>query len=764
MSQYGLVYHMEFNTMENDQNVFVDIYDTSVLIDDAADPEVIELTPYGSPLVISVINNDRDKFSPIRAKQATIRFLSNRGENKGAYTFADKPDNNWLVRVTNNTPETIFEGFLMLSDIQQPFQPDPVVVELTASDHLGVLKDIPLTDDTGATPQGKYRIAELVAMCLKKTGMSIDLKVINNVRHGGGYTGAITFSQPGNYFVTDGLKTYIFYPNQTIVITGTTSNNGTFIVESVDNTGVVTQVTLTTAITTSESAASATIADASNGHLYNEVYIDAKTFEEEIGTCEDCYTVLEKILGEDCFLTQWKGDWYIMRVDEFEGNPIYIANYDADGTFIDIDGGTTINKSIGAAESIRWANADTLLEFERRHKTVKETYNFNLWKEIVCNIDFSRGTGSDPAGVTPDEEVEYVPECWEFYRGRNVGTGLIMTYTELDTLTADVGALRGIRKIYDFGYEKERFLFMQDNDAEHYYKAEPFDVNFKDRLTISFDWKRMTTLGGSLNQALITLEETDGTLWAWNYNANGSVNEWVEITNMAQSAYLRTWLSTVAGTDDDWENISSVLETPAAGKVTIRLLLNDFGYEKRFANLNIAYDAYINGTYLNFSGQYSQVDRDPAAGYNAKRDEEVFISDSPSKLFKGALMVPSGTDYTLTYRFYAAAVFSLGLPTTEDSYHPFGYIQAFSVWNQYRNSGRVFSGALKGLGTSWPDLLHKYSLTDADGNTVSRNFMLISFEQDWKTGIWTGVFAEVYRTDLGKVYSDTFTFKYITSG
>ena len=34
-------------------------------------------------------------------------------------------------------------------------------------------------------------------------------------------------------------------------------------------------------------------------------YLDAKTFEADAGERENCYTVLEKILGHDCFVTQY---------------------------------------------------------------------------------------------------------------------------------------------------------------------------------------------------------------------------------------------------------------------------------------------------------------------------------------------------------------------------------------------------------------------------------------------------------------------------
>jgi hypothetical protein len=85
----------------------------------------------------------------------------------------------------------------------------------------------------------------------------------------------------------------------------------------------------------SETAAAAVFLDYnSQFHWYDVVYLDAKTFESEIGESENCYTVLEKILGEDCFITQWKGNWWIFRLDEMENNPVYVAEFDLVGTYI----------------------------------------------------------------------------------------------------------------------------------------------------------------------------------------------------------------------------------------------------------------------------------------------------------------------------------------------------------------------------------------------------------------------------------------------
>lgn len=60
---------------------------------------------------------------------------------------------------------------------------------------------------------------------------------------------------------------------------------------------------------------------APSGNMYlNFRYLHALTFETNIGEFDDCYTVLEKILGENSYLSQEKNRWYIKRVDEYDNH------------------------------------------------------------------------------------------------------------------------------------------------------------------------------------------------------------------------------------------------------------------------------------------------------------------------------------------------------------------------------------------------------------------------------------------------------------
>lgn len=779
MSQYGREYRLEWlqsnvksgisGTDISGRQIRVSIFQTSFIIGDLEVPEVIPMTAASEPLIVDILDNERNKYTPIKAKQATITFKSNTTQQQVIDTFCDWPDNEWYVEITDNaTGVFILKGFLMLSDMQGLLFPDPTIVSLVVSDHLGSLREKPLVDSSGLTPEGKYRIAELLSMCLKQTGLSLNIKVVNNLRHGGGQlTNSCVFSFAGQYIVTSGLLTNFFYVGQQIVITGTASNNGTRIVTAVDNTGLVTQVTINAAIVSE--VATATFTDSSSqSHLYEKIYLDAKTFEKEIGESEDCYEVLTKILGYDCFLTQYEGAWWIYRVDEFDDNGTYIASFDPDGSLDSIGGNTPIVMDIGREEDVKFVNANNLMMPDRPYKSVRLNYSFEYPKEIVCNIDFTRGDVDDDSNPL---DITYLLECWTLYEG------VPGYYGTVDGTTAR------IHRIFDtLSYEIEKYIVLTPRttfetstiNAATYIQSQAIPIEEQDRFTVSVDYKLTDNSVGIATKRLLrlVLNGNDGSWWILGEDSVGDgIPVWYDTS-------LWTTNSAKGGVDvdfesDNWNTIS--WEAPAApvtGNLYIwlnQLNQNSAVYDShdiKYSNLRFVYDPYINGTYQKFSGQYNQVTRaDEPDKYNAKLEDRVYISDAKKVLQKGCMFIShdGGTTFYRAQIYYSAAQFSLGYPPDDSYLHPFGWHQIQAVWNQHRWNTRFFESSVLGLGENWPDVVYKYSLTDSNPNTNNRYFILISYSQNWKNQVWDAVFAECFRTDEGRVYTDDFIFKLITS-
>lgn len=770
--QYGLIYRMEFKNIEG-FTVRANISPTDILIPDEDDPQIINLQPGAAPIVISASNNDEDKYSPIRSKSARLQFVTDTANGLDSATFSQGGDNLWKVDIyLQDTPQLIFTGFLIMADNQQPFQPDPQYVTLTATDHLAALKEAKLTDLDGLNPIGKYRVADLINFCLRKTGLELSFFVINNLRAG---SGQVTFADVD--FSANSINvhevTNFFYVGQEITITGSVSNNITTTVDSVLTlTNTVANVAATLV---DEVATNVTITDTASAlHWYDNVYIDAKTYESKIGESEDCYTVLSKILGEDCYITQWNGSWRIMRVDEMEDNPFYIAEFSPEGVYIST-ATDTIEKSIGRIEDFKFANADTLLRFIRPHGFIQETYNYTTPLEVPCNVNFERGdfvTGTNPK--------DYNLDCWTKRRG------LPGAYISPITITDFIQ-----RVFNDNDYEVERYIYITPQTGhsgfsstdDEYIESEPIPVNEKDKATGSIQWKLDNDVASSSQQFRLfrfILKGIDGSYWIlgeatvgdgipiWYDTAGWTINTGKGATGIVFSAQ----------DEREWQSIEwNVPPMPVAGELFI--WINQFYQSSTtgvnttvfYSNLRFEYIPYINGTYAKVTGQQLKVTR-TETGYLANRDNDVFISDSPAPLFKGSMFLLINGAYILFPNWFAAAPWGNSYPPDTNYLHPYGYIQAFSVWNQYKGYKNpandrgiginIFQGSVYGLTDSWPDLLHKILLTDANSQTNNRFFMLLSIEQDWKSCIWTAIFVEVYNRAIYKTYNDTFTFKYIS--
>lgn len=784
MSQYGTIYRLNWNTVPSvlsvsttipAQAMQVSIYDTDHIIEDSEIPTIIQLQADANPLVIKIINNDEDKFSPVRAKQALIQFRSSLVQFQDATTFADSRDFRWKVEATADG-EYVFIGFLVLADIQQDHLPDPNLVTLAASDMLGLLKTKVWQTDTGDNPIGKYRIANIIALCLKRTGLRLNITAINNLRHGtGSMTTTVNFDGSNNTMQMSNIDAQFFYKGQKITVSGTAANDGDYIVVNIAS-GIISFVELNQTLTT-EAGVSATFQDgSSDGHFYDQIFLDARTFEQAIGESEDCYTVLEKILGEDCFLTQWKGSWYIMRIDEYDGNPIYPCTFDADGDNPVFDTPTTFAKSVGASETRKLANADNLRRYDMQHEYVKETVNLESPEELICNEDYARGDVSADPDKQRSGYTAYDLDSWE--TGRLWGSAL-----------APANFKSSIQRSFNqFGDEEQRFIMLtkpaSPTGSFEYIRPCAVPMSYRDKFRFTFEASALqdTSGDGSILVCIILLYGVDGSVWilrasdlnlAWD-NTDGDVETQWKLTDEEVSLFRDGMQWSIFDDADhppktDWVQFSmNAAPLPVDGDVYCHLFsANQFSgtfddFDIKYQNIELEYRPYIGGHYEKYKKFHHKVTRDPSGYFSTRRDREVFIFDSPKPIFKGAMFFFNGSGYALTQRWWTSAPFGLGPPPSLDHFHSYGYIQAFSVWNQYRNANRIFTTSVLGLGSMWPDAVDKYSLTDSHPDTNNRFFLLISFEQNWKTALWSGIFIEDYRTDVPKNYDDTHELKFTT--
>lgn len=673
-----IAYQVKFKNFES-QMVEANIFDQDTYAV-GREIEYRKLKPSGEPVRIECIDNDEDKFTPIRAKQCIIEFLSTNQINLN--TFANGQDNRWYVEV-KAADQIKFKGYLVLNDLQEDFLSPPNVVSLTAIDGLGLLKDIPLTDFNGVSPivirpKVPYRWLDYLGWALAKTSLRLPIYIEHNLRE----------------------EHYPYDP------------------------------------------------------FWVSTFLDAKTFEEEIGVCEDCYSVLQKLLGETGFVTQHEGNWWIVRVDEIDSRNRYVFSVTPDlSTWVLHN--DTYDKTIKRTEDIKWIERSAYVQLDRPHSHIKEQYNFDYPKEIIDNINFERGNFNGVISVGPDESAFHLDD-WEVVK--NAGSITSTAY---------------IKRRYFNDYEKERFVVFTPQSSTatpwDYIKPNPVPVITKDKASVSVDfrWASNWTGTGTTTHFMMTIwiEVGPGDYWYYKQDSNS----WTHTVILSNWYCGMAWDSSVTN-ETEWQTLSIDLPPmPADGDLYIGLLngrqSGSFdNVDMHYQNLQFTYEPFINGSYRKFSGQHWKIEQ--PGEYKAVRETDIYLTDSPRRLFKGAMMyVDAVTNkYKLSSRFYDYSLSPTMVAVIPSVLYEYGWFQAQSVWNQYRRVMRIFDGEMLGLTEDdLPDLIHRYILVDPSPHTRLRYFLCLHYTMSLKTCRWTAYFAEVFKTDEEKVYDDSTEFKFIES-
>lgn len=381
--------------------------------------------------------------------------------------------------------------------------------------------------------------------------------------------------------------------------------------------------------------------DSGDGHFYKWIHLDAKTFEAEIGECEDCYEVLRKILGENSYLTQYKGDWLIVRVDEMEtGHEYFFSRFSYDGTWIENTEETFI-KNIGSVYPLSFMNDDAVISGERPYIETIEIFKYNYPKELLCNMNFERGE----VRVAPDlgaanSEGTYDLSCWTGQKFPASGTAI---------LTADNDAY--IKRLFEFGYEKERYIVLTTGPAEQIegIMSKPVAINAGDKMNVSANWRLASNVGsgdGNLGVKIFTiLIITDSGDYYYVQKIATENPVWVGPFDGQRTASVNHFWIPDTTDETQWVNIAvDVPAAPVSGRLFIGLHKEWQGpgvYEvdTYFSDLQVEIIAAINSSYQLYTGQTNSVSQDNV-NIKAVREAEVFISDAPRVAMKGALLKP----------------------------------------------------------------------------------------------------------------------------
>lgn len=705
-----LNYYIRFeNFIGEGEDVEIQIQDLATL-DDPPGPTVeIELEGKDIAVLMDSVTNEDNKTEAIKGRRLTFGFNSGEYDVDGVDTvvdvgtFSDGDDGRFRVRLGTGTgPLAVpFLGNLVLDDNSEAFQPRPNAVQLRAGEGFGNLKEIEFKDGDQIAI-GHYAIIDYFVMILDRLVTGQDIHVVFNL------------------YETD--------------------------------------------------------TDPEASHAFSDTYINALTFETDVDKREDCFTVLTKIceaLG--CFITNDNDGWWIIRWDEYDaiGTSILthrVANFTNAGVLQNYTL-ENLTKRIASDQDVLYEGYYMSFDsaqrrYQRKAKSVTHEYKYEQPKEVPCNSGFTRGQVDDD--VLPLKT--YVPSCWTLKRGWGVNE---------TTPNSDMR----IWVRYDANdNEDERYLVFTPQAASggefNYGVSEGIDIHEKDKFEFSVDYSADSdnAINGpaSIGIAAVVLYGDDSTVWILgdNISALGDVQvpEW-KLTNADLSVnfdYYQWFFDASSGAEDYTEFRTYSIDAPPApvdGQVKIHLFaanqlgsgIDDFAI--RYNNLQYTYIPLVGGTYQRVNGQRQQV-----TGDNDSRKEivhQMYLGDSPKKLFKGALKKFDGTNYVLT------ETWNDFLTATYFTDVQLGKFIVFQWWNQFRKTRTVIETDVQGLNsgeaTGIPGLIHRWAIQHEGQET--KWFMLTSFRaMDFYKCGWQGVFVETSDLDGDRNYDDTYLFSYIYGG
>jgi hypothetical protein len=130
--------------------------------------DIIQLNPASRPFILREFNTDEDIYKPLRPQQAEINFISE--ATVSIDDFLGNNDVYCLVKFYYGGelgPNVYWSGYLLQDEFQEFWEDTKHIITLRASENLGSLKTIPLTDDDGLEISSIEYITNYIRYCVK---------------------------------------------------------------------------------------------------------------------------------------------------------------------------------------------------------------------------------------------------------------------------------------------------------------------------------------------------------------------------------------------------------------------------------------------------------------------------------------------------------------------------------------------------------------------------------------------------------------------
>ena len=145
------------------------------------------------PFAIKNKNDTGNVFEPIQGTEATIEFWSNNADTDNTYAvsladFYNDDESYYRVdfyneQVNGQDAADIFlwSGFLVLDNCTEDIQDRAHIISLNATDNIGLLKSVPLSNLDGSSLLGQVTLQKLVSVILQSTNLQLPVRAYLNL-------------------------------------------------------------------------------------------------------------------------------------------------------------------------------------------------------------------------------------------------------------------------------------------------------------------------------------------------------------------------------------------------------------------------------------------------------------------------------------------------------------------------------------------------------------------------------------------------------
>lgn len=490
-------------------------------------------------------------------------------------TFVDSEHDTWKV-VAMIDGEYYFHGFITPDEGRGPFQDKPYDVTISAINGLALLKNVALSDISSNDFDGDHPLIDYIAGALKKTLLDLPIRI---------YCGYFHLSMQNK-------------------------------------------------------------ANSLDDDMFQQTDLNYRTFMTDATTFVSCYDALKIILDEFCTLEYWNGLWLIMCIAERQYTPnpsgeLYNVDYDSDGAVIGGNLDTRNYGRIGKQMEIYPINETQSISSKSGVKFVKTAYDYIPLADLPKNSKFERGTEFETGTATDEDDIDNDGDTSE-----TIGTYKKFTIddTQYGKFSSGNSAFPfnsnselGYRKsIYNsFGIEIERKIILENTTGtNNYLLMEGIPVKSQSKIKVSFDFKHT---GGSVDFGskgiiriyLYPTGVTNDALFITSTN-----NRWQPLTSTVDSY---SYFYDNGEDSSKWKSFTIEPDAiPQDGTVYVLMQNTGTGGDHEYRNFSIEYTPFIAGGYIQVKGDY--IKRTNSANFLQVIDEKVSISDSPQRIFKGALL------------------------------------------------------------------------------------------------------------------------------